>query len=65
MNPGDRYTIERLQPRYVFPMHRAGAESAYAEFAAAVAGDAGSTVIVAATAPGDRFVYHDGEVDRR
>lgn len=64
VNPGDRYTIERLRPRYLFPMHRGGAESAYAEFAEAVEGEAGDTVIVAASAPGDHFVYSDGALER-
>jgi L-ascorbate metabolism protein UlaG (beta-lactamase superfamily) len=64
VNNGDLYTIEKLQPRVVIPMHRGGGEDLNQRFANEVAAMVGSSDLVAARRPGDRYFYSNGRIGR-
>jgi L-ascorbate metabolism protein UlaG (beta-lactamase superfamily) len=64
VNSGDFYTIERLSPQVVFPMHHGGGEDLYQRFANEVGSSIGSTSVVAARRLGDRFFFAHGRVQR-
>mgnify|MGYP001829122883 CR=1 FL=1 len=64
VNNGDLYTIERLQPRVVFPMHHGGGEDLNLRFANEVEPAVGAIPIVAARRLGDRYFFSDGRIQR-
>jgi L-ascorbate metabolism protein UlaG (beta-lactamase superfamily) len=63
VNNGDLYTIEKLKPRAVFPMHHGGGEDLHRRFADEVAGEVGSAGVFAASELGDRFFYSSGRIE--
>ncbi len=63
VNGGDRYTIERLRPRVVFPMHGGGREHEYAAFAREARRLDLDATFAAAEHPGQVFHYRDGRLD--
>lgn len=63
VNAGDRYTIERLRPRVVFPMHSGGREHEYAAFAREAGRLNLGATFAAAARPGQVFHYRDGRLD--
>jgi len=64
VNNGDLYTIERLRPRTVFPMHHGGGEDLNQRFADQVADRVAPTSILAARHLGDEFFYSNGQTRR-
>jgi L-ascorbate metabolism protein UlaG (beta-lactamase superfamily) len=64
VNQGDLYTLDHLQPRITFPMHRGGAEEAYEEWARAVAESRRGVNIRFPARQGDVFVYEEGRITR-
>jgi L-ascorbate metabolism protein UlaG (beta-lactamase superfamily) len=64
VNNGDLYTIERLNPQAVFPMHHGGGEDLNQRFAVEVAGSVDPTGVFAARRLGDRYFYSDGRIQR-
>ena len=65
INNGDRYSIEKLRPRVMFPMHHGGNEDLYERFAREVRREDVKTAVRFATRPGDRFRYEAGRAERR
>jgi len=63
VNAGDRYTIERLRPKAVFPMHSGGREREYAAFAAEAGPLYPDVDFGVAERPGQQFHYRDGHLD--
>jgi len=63
VNAGDRYTIERLRPKVVFPMHSGGREREYAAFADEARRLNLGATLAAAERPGQLFHYRDGHLD--
>lgn len=64
VNNGDLYTIERLRPHVVFPVHHGGGEDLSQRFADEVAGSVEPTNIMVARRLGDSFSYSDGHARR-
>ncbi|UCG87670.1 MAG: MBL fold metallo-hydrolase [Gemmatimonadota bacterium] len=65
VNAGDRYTIEKLRPRALFPMHRGGNEELYERFAREISREDVKTAVYYANRRGDRFTYAGGRVSRK
>jgi len=57
VNSGDRYTMEKLRPRRLFPMHSGGYEKEYRQFAEAAAKLNIPITVLAAGRRGEPFVY--------
>lgn len=59
---GERYTIQKLSPKIVFPMHDGDNEKQYKKFA----DEFGTRKrrIIAAERPGDSFIYRSGTIER-
>ena len=57
VNSGDRYTLEKLRPRVLLPMHSGGYEKEYRQFAEAAAKLKIKTRILAAGRRGECFFY--------
>ncbi len=64
VNNGDIYTIDKLRPRAVFPMHHGGGEDLNQRFVNEVAANAGTSALFAARRMGDRFFYSGGSIQR-
>jgi L-ascorbate metabolism protein UlaG (beta-lactamase superfamily) len=64
VNNGDFYTIERLKPLVVFPMHHGGGEDLNQRFVDEVQPSFASTPIVAAQRLGARYFFSDGRIQR-
>ncbi len=62
VNSGDIYSVEKLSPRIVFPMHHGGAEDLLLRFADEVGSTVERTEIVAASRLGDHFFYSEGQI---
>ncbi len=65
IDAGDRYSIEKLRPRVMFPMHHGGNEDLYERFAREIRREDVKTAVHFATRPGDRFSYEAGRAKRR
>jgi L-ascorbate metabolism protein UlaG (beta-lactamase superfamily) len=65
INGGDRYTIEHLRPRIVFPMHAGGRERHYEAFAAEARRLNLGPLYAVAMRPGQSFDCVDGRIERR
>jgi len=65
VNAGDRYTIAKLRPRVVFPMHAGGREREYEAFATEARRLGLAPVFATATRPGQSFSYRNGRLDRQ
>ena len=63
VNLGDRYTVERLRPKVTLPMHREADAQAYADWIEAMQQWETGTNLAYATNRGDRFRYHDGQIE--
>jgi L-ascorbate metabolism protein UlaG (beta-lactamase superfamily) len=64
VNNGDLYTIEKLRPRVVFPMHHGGGEDLNQRFADEVGPNFVTIPIVAPRRLGDRYLFSDGQLQR-
>jgi len=64
INAGDRYSIERLSPRVMFPMHHGDNEDLYERFAREIRREDVRTAVYDATRPGDHFSYKSGRIER-
>jgi L-ascorbate metabolism protein UlaG (beta-lactamase superfamily) len=62
LNPGDVYSLETLEPRITFPMHRGGREEDYAAFAKESSALGLPTAVAAAEAAGAFFRYRGGKL---
>ncbi len=60
----ESYVIEKLKPKFTFPMHDLGREHKYNELEKTIVQNGLSTTAVAAENKGDRFFYRDGGVKR-
>ncbi len=60
VNNGDLYTISKLGPKVIFPMHKGGGERFYKEFAVEAKQKGVQTEISCAQKNGDRFFYQKG-----
>jgi L-ascorbate metabolism protein UlaG (beta-lactamase superfamily) len=65
INNGDRYSIEKLRPRVMFPMHHGDNEDLYERFAREIRREDVMTAVYYATRPGDHFSYKAGRIERR
>ena len=61
---GARYTMDRLRPATVFPMHVGWTSTFYREFVERAAQWETGADVVAPDVPGDRFLYKDGRIQR-
>jgi len=61
VNSGDRYTLEKLRPRVLLPMHSGGFEKEYRQFAETAAKLMIKARFLAAGRRGERFFYHRAE----
>jgi predicted transcriptional regulator len=52
--------LEKVQPRFMFPMHSGGSEYVYKAFARETVKKKLKTTIICAENRGDRFRYRDG-----
>jgi len=62
VSEGDRYTIEKLRPRALFPMHHGGNEDLYERFAREMRREGVETAVHYAERRGDYFTYAAGGV---
>jgi len=62
VNAGDRYTIEKLSPKSLFPMHHGDNEDLYERFAHEIENDGVKTAVHYADGRGDCFTYVAGRV---
>ncbi len=63
VNKGDLYTIRRLAPRVLFPMHHGGTEADYLKFRDAARRKGVTTPMGCASRRGDRFRYRNGRIE--
>ena len=61
---GARYSMERLRPSAVFPMHVAWTSFFYREFAERAIGWGLKSTVIAPDIPGDRFLLREGRIRR-
>jgi L-ascorbate metabolism protein UlaG (beta-lactamase superfamily) len=64
VNKGDLYTMERLSPRVLFPMHQGEREHNYLKFAREAEAKGVPTEIACARNRGDQFFYGEGKWKR-
>jgi len=64
INAGDRYGIERLSPKVMFPMHHGDNEDLYERFVREIRREDVRTAAYDATRPGDHFNYKSGQIER-
>jgi L-ascorbate metabolism protein UlaG (beta-lactamase superfamily) len=62
VNNGDRYTIGKLKPRALFPMHHGGNEDLYEKFAREMKNEDAATAVHYADRRGECFTYAAGRV---
>ncbi|RJX30482.1 MAG: hypothetical protein C4531_08910 [Desulfurivibrio sp.] len=62
LNAGNRYTIDRLNPKVLIPTHGLDREWVYQEYADSLAADLPDLKVLTPQHRGDSFVYKDGMV---
>lgn len=62
VNNGDLYTMDKLDPKVTFPMHKGGGERFYKRFAQEAQEKGAKTKVYCAEKRGDRFFYQEGKI---